>query len=815
LDRRIKLHQSLKEELNPNMKSLLDASSGLKGALLHLQMAVAGQTDVNAAVFQPLSACPLDDVFVNYVVSRGLIGQRGPFEEASKVDGCKDTDAKLPYNFPDLDVMNARLPRLELALKHSKSLKAQCRDPLNMQQTMAPKRAKLSDGKWTMSKAFANANAPLGRVQSYGSGMDTMETDEKLNVFDADCTWRSLDQEMCIHSMNGNYAVTGARQAKLDKDDLTEPEMEHAYKVRWLPVGKHAHDLAVASIYEHLIARCKELCEDDACVHEKDSLKELAFNLKLDQLVPLFRLIKANTLNDNVPEKMSAANNLVTRPWAYTTSSGLMAPIGNAVAEHSQMNICTHESAEHALFRKEMTMRAQTSKSNIGPSLYVAPDVEHVPVLNAIPEAGASTGAGANTTPSLFFRASRLIANSRVHEDGFRRGNLRDIIEMGIDSCDIFLGSAIRNVDAFLGNEAQDDASRTASTSGIDRRDGLWTEMLRSIAISGDRLWAFVRFYSGVLGDDVNAIITQADQQMLEATKSLQEQRLAITKRVSDAQAKLVETLVSGMIRESKLVLDKSNIDGMDELVVIDAEAKKQMRELASGESGRPFFEANVALRNMANDDRNASKTTLGEILNSVAKVGEQLQHSLEEQLEQPGFAGASLTELSQPSNSYFVSFRTDAIAAVRTAHEKLNVELSLAGSGRRISLWELVEGGCEPLTHRFAELCGHVLVQTRSATGSSALYVSQWAISTNAMQARIALQRCTNMAIAYIRSVNVPDPLNETTDAMEILVNRTTHIANASKVMEQHVVMTRVARPRNPLEARIHSTRWGHYGFA
>ena len=62
-----------------------------------------------------------------------------------------------------------------------------------------------------------------------------------------------------------------------------------------------------------------------------------------------------------------------------------------------------------------------------------------------------------------------------------------------------------------------------------------------------------------------------------------------------------------------------------------------------------------------------------------------------------------SSTELSHPSNSYFVSMRPDAVAAIRTAHEMLNSELGVVGGRRWLALWELVEGGCQVLTSRFA----------------------------------------------------------------------------------------------------------------
>jgi hypothetical protein len=292
--------------------------------------------------------------------------------------------------------------------------------------------------------------------------------------------------------------------------------------------------------------------------------------------------------------------------------------------------------------------------------------------------------------------------------------------------------------------------------SAAERREGLWSEFRRNVAISQDRLWVFVRLMSGCVGGDVNDVITMADEATLKATKAIQDQRVAIAKRVSDMQAKIVETIVGSIARESKLTMDKN---GDDEFVVIDGAARQQLNDLASGESGRPFFEANVAVRNLQ-DPNNPSnrKTKLSHLLHSLANVGNQLQESLETTLTQPGAASASLTELSHPANCYFVSMRTDASAAIRVAHERLNVELGVRGAGRRISLWELVEGGCTTLTTRFAEFAGYVLVQARSSTGVSALYISQQAIQTNAYQARIGLDKLVRIATIYAQSVSGPE---------------------------------------------------------
>jgi hypothetical protein len=184
------------------------------------------------------------------------------------------------------------------------------------------------------------------------------------------------------------------------------------------------------------------------------------------------------------------------------------------------------------------------------------------------------------------------------------------------------------------------------------------------------------------------------------------------------------------------------------------------------------------------------------------------MQSTLEQTLAEPGAASASLVELSHPSNSYFVSLRTDAVAAIRTAHETLNAELGSLGGRRRLTLWELVEGGCQVLTNRFADLCGYMLVQARTSTGVSAMYVSHQQIYTNASQARNALAKLVGAATVYIARVSVP-----AFDAIDSQVERFRVLSAGEKVTDISVTARSVVTPRPALTAPISSSGWWNEG--
>ena len=191
------------------------------------------------------------------------------------------------------------------------------------------------------------------------------------------------------------------------------------------------------------------------------------------------------------------------------------------------------------------------------------------------------------------------------------------------------------------------------------------------------------------------------------------------------------------------------------------------------------------------------------------------MQRSLESTLTQPGTASASLTELSHPANAYFVSMRADATAAIRIAAEKLNSELGLRGAPRRLSLWELIEGGCCTLTTRFAEFVGHVLVQARSSTGISAMYVSAQSLHTNAIQARVALQCLTHAAAIYAISVSVPEwDAPDLQDARAKVMDAGSRITDTTIGVAMRQSLTGPASTTSALSTHRHSSGWEVVGL-
>ena len=167
------------------------------------------------------------------------------------------------------------------------------------------------------------------------------------------------------------------------------------------------------------------------------------------------------------------------------------------------------------------------------------------------------------------------------------------------------------------------------------RRSGIWDEMLRDIAVSTDRLWTFVRTLSGLIGEDADSLLVTADEASASAARDLQAQRKATAERVAAFQTKIIESLIASMTKESGLRLDTNAQDAQDALVVINADTAKQINDLASGESGRPFFQANVALRALA-DNSTGGKHRLGDVVAQLNEVVRELHVALDAELLAP-----------------------------------------------------------------------------------------------------------------------------------------------------------------------------------
>lgn len=682
---------------------------------------------------EPLMPAAVSDDLARYAEYRGLVGQRGPEEPAAN----DEEKAALPYNVPwSIKSKPGHLLGNDMVSEHMEVAKA----PLTAQDRRVTE------------DIFAGS-----------SGTD-----------------RVLDK------MRGDYAVI---PALTDTDDT----IEESFVARWRPMGVQCTAVAKAAAFEHAAQRCKTMADNRDGLSEPDVLllRAAAASLKLRQLESML------VIHEHLAEHrhghsliLDATIPLVTRPLARLRRVGkLCFPIDcglqripdegdveDPIADDDWFNakaipppdaysksggkdpddVYGPYSDKFFTFAKlsaalqEITRPADSAPTK-PPAVYVTPEVGRLQKVDTYRYPLPTTEEKAIEYGKTF---KGQIATLDVADASYlSRQRLMGLIRNGLGHCEALNLQQQSKSDPIKHFHAD---SATAAFSGplpgtaAAVRGGLWKEMLRELAISNDRLWIFVRTLSGSIGEDASSLLSTADEEAQRAQRSLEAERKAVAERVATFQSKIVEVLVGSLLRTSKLEVLP---DGADQaLMVLDAEAAKQMRDLASGESGRPFFEANVAMQNMLNKTSD-SKLPLSKLVQNFNGIVRDVHTALTSELERGTGASGSVTQLAEARNSYFVSLRPDVTTAMRSALDRFHHEIG----SRRPCLWELIEGASSTLSLRFAELVGHVLVQTRNSTGSSAIYVSATQQAQTAMQARVALMRLVSEARHYLASA--PDP--------------------------------------------------------
>ena len=295
-----------------------------------------------------------------------------------------------------------------------------------------------------------------------------------------------------------------------------------------------------------------------------------------------------------------------------------------------------------------------------------------------------------------------------------------------------------------------------------DRRSGLWEDARREIAVSTDRLLVFVRTLSGMLGETVESILVGDDPELAVAQKALKDRRRDAVNRAMQFQSTIVESVMKSALQDSKIQLDiETNSSGSPNLVLSKTIAKDIIKDLASGESGRPFFNAQVELNNALQN--HTGPIGLVELVQQLSQIGNEYANAVTSRIGNEAGLGVSNATLSMPRNSYMVRLKADAYAAIRRAYQRLNNQIKHHSHYmRHIALWEYIEGKSMDLTTSFCELVSYELQNMRmSSTGLSA-YVGQKQLTMNNVQRGISLNRIINTICDYSQKTPKPDFLNK-----------------------------------------------------
>lgn len=310
-------------------------------------------------------------------------------------------------------------------------------------------------------------------------------------------------------------------------------------------------------------------------------------------------------------------------------------------------------------------------------------------------------------------------------------------------------------VKAMAGNI--EDASR-------DRRMGVWSDALREVSVSGDRLYRFVTQLTGAIGESADSAISWEDEDLKQMSKEAAARQKALAERVARFQTKLVESVVSSTLKASKLQLEVrggSSGDGHDgELVVLSGEVKDNLRQVMAGEGGHGLFEANVELNDLLGTA--ARPMHIGHIVNKLQAVSQEYHNQVAHDLT-PNVP-ASYARVVEPRNSFMMHLKPDTSNAIQKAFDYITAEMRHCdGLHRHIYLWEFVEGRDWALVTRFAELVGLMLQNTRMRSGSFAAYVGNAQLITNTQNIRTQLQRLRSQVCTYLSTQhNAPLFLHE-----------------------------------------------------
>lgn len=314
--------------------------------------------------------------------------------------------------------------------------------------------------------------------------------------------------------------------------------------------------------------------------------------------------------------------------------------------------------------------------------------------------------------------------------------------------------------------EGDDSSSSRRPDVGIvdaierGRRSAVWTDALRELSVSGDKLFIFLKTLAGLLHDDVTNIIKMEDRSMERAQQLRSEQRREALRSTLSFGQRAMDTLIQSVFKQSSFRIDVDGTrdggevgkEAAQELVVVSDEAVEQIRRLASGTSNTSFFEAQTQLSNFL-EQRKGHPIRLVELVHGLRVIiNGQMKSSLEmaDQIDVHDERGA-LDFLAQPRNSMIIRLRNETFAAIRQAYDALVTEMRARRQTFLIpSAYNCIEGRSRALCDQFAALAAYFMSQSRLFSSSASVYVSQTSANSNALMLRVALTKTVLRAVEF-----------------------------------------------------------------
>jgi hypothetical protein len=394
------------------------------------------------------------------------------------------------------------------------------------------------------------------------------------------------DLQAAIQHFGGNFAIDDAG------DHHERAPLTAARQIRWQPIGEHASAFASAAAIEHAVARCKRLARQaHVGPMEKAMILGALVGLKARQLHPMHTVSVA--IEDG--EEPGGAYDLVTRPMGRFRGKLMFAQDAGHHALPTQVDESgrggwdqSMVEANRSFKRKRSETVGSTTSSALTTLTFLAPKAEHT---GFIPAPQTATG----TPPMNTFEEA-------MDDETYFLQRLRKIVDYGLyffdiptDTPDVGGGGVSSSSSSSSSTSSPPSTARRTRdnlppNTPEEKRKVLWNDFLRYIAVANDKVIVFIRTLSGLIGEDADSLLVSADAATAEASKELAAQKRQIAGKVADFQTKVVEAMIAGAVKESGLKL-KLGAKQDEQLLVIDGTTEKELVDLASGQSGRPFFE--------------------------------------------------------------------------------------------------------------------------------------------------------------------------------------------------------------------------------
>jgi hypothetical protein len=572
-----------------------------------------------------------------------------------------------------------------------------------------------------------------------------------------------------------DFVDLGEGGEKQQSDDYVHTD--HQRSVLWLPSNE---DASLACVYEHFI-RSVSLSSHEAASHDagRDGAIEVCCAAKLLSLPHLSKAKLITVSNNTLRTRPCRVTQIQgkrtvqypvypgleeTRSEGHDFENATTGPMpmslsaGSGLTRFPKRNLAPAGDADHARVgpsksRRVSSIGAPTIQFNfeIGePFLEIQPvyvdigqfevDLEEYSLLYGPPAEFTQGKPGA----AAGVRNEEILMYDNVED-------LHSVIDAAISSCETRMATKDRSRQVEDMRKAHKFEEQESERMSREKRQLVWNDALRESYICQDKLYAFVRQFSGTIGEPIESICNVDESKIAKHQADIRKKRDADEKRVSELHGKLIELFVSVLLKESGLSLAISPTD--DVLRILPSLANKEAMDLLK----KPSRDVGL-FTNSRNLDALLKK---GEGELSLAQLTEALKTTSNATLgagvgmdvDDEPVESESLELLSAARNSLMLRYSTEAKAAMRKAYDLIRTECrcSHVYDCRRTPLaYELIEGDNSELTNAFAQLCAHVLVKHRMTSTSISAYVTRTSVVVNTQQVYMSLQKC-------IRAISQP----------------------------------------------------------